>query len=331
MSETRPPPLVLIIGSGRSGTSWIGRIFDSLDSVLYLHEPDLVIYDPEFPVVPDPDRFETLLPHADALLDRLAAARPLKAVASRPIFRKSWRRPAAHHLRVLLIYGLRLAEEVLGNRVQRIPIPDMIDKSARGPQTTVIKSVTGLARLSYFATVRPDMPILHVMRHPCGMVASLLRGIAKGKMPRPHVYDRQLALPPARRRGLDRKAIDRMSDLELSATLWTIMHEWALERCPEGARVLNVRYDDLCADPLHEAQKMLSFCGLPFDSGVEAFIRSGLEAPTGGKNAYHSVIRNPAIAANKWREELSPAQIERIHEIVGDSVPGRLFAREGSP
>lgn len=318
----------MIIGTGRSGTSWIGRIFDSLGSVLYLHEPDLVLYDPDFPVVPDPDAFEALLPRAEALLERLCKARPLKAVASRPIFRKPWRSPTAHMVRLSMIYGLRALEEVIGSRVQNIVVPDLMDSSVPGPQTTVIKSVSGLARLSFFATVRPRMPILHVMRHPCGKVSSLLRGIEKGKMPRPYVYDRQLALPPAKRRGLDRKTVDAMSDLELSATLWAIMHEWALERCPPDARVLNVRYDDLCADPVAEAQRMLAFCGLPFDSDVEAFIRSGLEAPKDGKASYHSVIRNPAVAANKWREELTEAQIDRVFEIVGDSIPGRMFPRD---
>ena len=33
-------PLILLFGQPRSGTTWIGKIFDSHPDTLYRHEPD---------------------------------------------------------------------------------------------------------------------------------------------------------------------------------------------------------------------------------------------------------------------------------------------------
>ena len=211
------PDLILLIGSGRTGTTWIGRIFDSVPDTVYLHEPDLVVYDPAFPVVPDPALAPDLVAVADRFLDRLAHARPLKAVAARPILKKPYRSTPAHLARSVLIHGLRGLEEVVGPRIQKLRVPDLVRRAQRRDLTTVIKSVTGLVRLPIYAAARPTMPIVHVIRHPCAVVASLLRGIAKGKMPRPRLYDPQLRLPPATRRGLDRAAADSLDDLETVA------------------------------------------------------------------------------------------------------------------
>lgn len=324
-----PPPLVMIIGAGRSGTSWVGRIFDSLPTTLYLHEPDLVVYDRKFPVVPPPSELDRFAPDADRLLDRLMEARPLKAVGARPIFKKPYRSGIFHYTRAALIYALRVSEEVIGRPVQRLRIPDMIDRPSRAPQTTVIKSVTALARLPYLARARPDMPIILVIRHPCAVASSLLRGMAKGKMPAPRVHDPQLALPPARRRGLDRKTADALSPLERTAWLWLIMHEWAMEQQPADSRIMTVRYEDVCEDPKGAARRLFDWCDLAWSAETDAFLDASLETSPSDATApsYHSVIRNPAVAANRWRQELSPDQIETVYNIVGDSVPGRLFPR----
>jgi hypothetical protein len=144
-------------------------------------------------------------------------------------------------------------------------------------------------------------------------------------MHRPRLYDRQLALPPARRRGLDRGTVETLPDLELLAWYWVIMNEWAMERCPPGARILRLSYDRLCESPIEQARMMLAHCDLPWTDNTERFLQLSLGAGNEGK-AYHATIRNPALAANRWRQELSAEDVERVMAIAGDSEPGRLFA-----
>ena len=298
-----------------------------MPDTVYLHEPDLVVYDPAFPVVPDPALAPDLVAVADRFLDRLAHARPLKAVAARPILKKPYRSTPAHLARSVLIHGLRGLEEVVGPRIQKLRVPDLVRRPQRRNLTTVIKSVTGLVRLPIYAAARPTMPIVHVIRHPCAVVASLLRGIAKGKMPRPRLYDPQLRLPPATRRGLDRAAADSLDDLETVAWRWLIMNEWALEARPAAARVRILRYEDMAREPVTVARDLLAWCGLPWTPATEAFLARSSHGPAAGVR-YHGVVRDSRAAAERWREELSEAQIARIEEIVGDSAAGRLYLGE---
>ena len=42
-SPTIPSRSILVVGLPRSGTTWIGKIFDSHPRTLYLHEPDSAV------------------------------------------------------------------------------------------------------------------------------------------------------------------------------------------------------------------------------------------------------------------------------------------------
>src|ERR1700757_2925244 len=67
---------ILILGSPRSGTSWLAKIVDSHPDVLFRHEPD-----------------EASGTRANPTAQLLAWAQPtgLRVVAKRPWFQKSWR------------------------------------------------------------------------------------------------------------------------------------------------------------------------------------------------------------------------------------------------
>src|SRR5271154_2625415 len=51
-------PPILIIGYARSGTSWLGKIFDSHPDVMYLHEPDKLLPGKELPYFCDAAEFD---------------------------------------------------------------------------------------------------------------------------------------------------------------------------------------------------------------------------------------------------------------------------------
>ena len=40
---------------------------------------------------------------------------------------------------------------------------------------------------------------------------------------------------------------------------------------------------------------------------------------------YYSVVKDPLKAATKWKDELSPADIERIRSVVAKTQPGGLY------
>lgn len=47
------PRKLVVLGSPRSGTTWLGKIFDSHPDVLYLHEPDTIRRNWDIPFLPE--------------------------------------------------------------------------------------------------------------------------------------------------------------------------------------------------------------------------------------------------------------------------------------
>jgi hypothetical protein len=169
------------------------------------------------------------------------------------------------------------------------------------------------------------MPVVHVMRHPCGVVSSLLRGIAKNKMPRPYLFDNELALPPAQKRGLNRAKVDEMSDLEIITWNWLIVNEWVLENfISKDKRSITLLYEDVCEDPVANVRHLFKWCGLPLSATTKEFIQLSTN-PTHEDASYYSVVRNSHRSANRWHKELARKQIDHIYSIVGDSVLSKYY------
>ena len=274
-------------------------------------------------MVPKPDEWDSLVRDADTFLDELMRTRPLKAVSRRPVFRKAYRSRGAHFIRNGLVFSMLGVEKLLGSATQKIRIPDLTNSRGQKPITCILKSVSALGRLPLYGIARPEMPIIHIIRHPCGVVGSLLRGVKTGRMPEPKLYPPQLALPPARRRDLTEEKVERMSPLEKATWGWVILNEWAMERRPPDAHWKAFRYEDLCADPVAESRNLFAWCGLSWTKETQRFIDASLQAD--GSADYFKVIRNPAIAANRWQKEIPKEQIQQISDIAKYSLPGELY------
>src|SRR5690348_2541774 len=105
--------VILVVGSPRSGTTWLAKIIDSHPDVLYRHEPD------DF--VP--------AGHKDALteLQLWLRERRLRAAAKRPRFRKSWRSAQAELARSGYLACLAAAQRLplAGRLAQALVVPDL--------------------------------------------------------------------------------------------------------------------------------------------------------------------------------------------------------------
>ena len=68
--KTQPtgfPEMIVIFGSPRSGTTWLGKLFDSHPDVFYLHEPDSILVDREIPFQVNEDELEKyILPASES-------------------------------------------------------------------------------------------------------------------------------------------------------------------------------------------------------------------------------------------------------------------------
>jgi hypothetical protein len=315
---------LLLFGLPRSGTTWLGKIFDSHPDTLYWHEPDSVWRLPGS-LLPDAEGGE---PDEQALRDwlrQLQSSAPLKSQAKPPFFPKNYYGAARFQLRRLLI----LAASAWSRLGSAPSIPFLIPASHQDEVIPVWKSIESLGRLGLLHRHLPGLRSVHIIRHPCGYIASVLRGETRGKFddvsPSSEdwgLFEMLVATPQAKAVDLDLADLREMHPLQRLAWRWVIFNTKAMEELQAEAGATICVYEKLCADPLGESQRLLAHCGLPWDKRTESF----LDASTHGqKSSYYSVFKNPLSSAERWREELDEESIRLIMGVAGDSAPGRLY------
>jgi Sulfotransferase family len=320
--------VVLLLGAPRSGTTWLGKIFDSHPGVIYRHEPDLVLRTLDFPKICDEADIATYRSTARRYLDRLTMVRTLKTAGPFPLFRKSFQNGLTFHLRAALLLGLRACQQFppLSGWARRAQVPDFVGAEAAGHEPTyVIKSVTASGRVRLYAEALPEARIILIIRHPCGQVASMLRGLALNKFEKAVRVEEILGMPQADQLGLTAERLQAMSEAERYAWHWAAMNQKALDDLPRTARTKVLRYEDLGRAPLDVAHDLLEFAGLAWHDQVDHFIETSTRSS--GADRYYNVTRNPIAAMNKWRHELSPEDQERVLAVADQTEVGRLFTR----
>jgi hypothetical protein len=322
---SRFPPMILIFGSPRSGTTWLGKLFDSHPDVFYLHEPDSILVDREIPFQVGEDELEKYIAPASEYLLRLLEIRNIKVTGSLPVFRKQYRNTLLQLARTGYVYTSKIVGRgVDSERIHNINVPDCYGGSKKVNCRNVIKSVNSLNRATLFSRVNPDARVLHLIRHPCGYVASLLRGfrlnLLQGKSFMPAIS----RMPEAKQRGFTLNYLEGLAIEEQLACLWMVQNEKTMKELQGNKNYKLVVYEDLCLDPVTVTRELFSFSGLNWNAQSEKFIQDCLNADNGGKG-YFQIIRNPAKAASRWKDELDRNQVSRVIDFVSDSAPWRII------
>ncbi len=322
--------LLFILGAPRSGTTWLAKLFDSHPDVLYRNEPDTVLHEPRLPLLCPAEQVAAHRPLARDYLDRLLALRSLRSSGSLPTFRKRGQSLTGHRLRSVLIQALHAAQTLQRylpqDVLERIPVPDPRRGRAAVPPLIVVKSVNARGRARLFAEVAPHGRIIFLLRHPCGQVASVLRGVALGAFAPP---DREeiLATPLAARCGLTRAGFAALRPAEQFAWHWAILNQMALDDLaplgPERLRV--VHYHDMVAAPQAAMAALFDFAGLSPDRQSAAFLERSTHHT--GRDGYYRVLkRDGQQAVNRWRSELAEDDQRRILAIADQVAVGRQIS-----
>ena len=323
--------MLFIVGMPRSGTTWLAKIFDSHPRVLYRHEPDIARRPAELPVYCPPDQVERYLPQAKSYLSAALAVRNTRTVGTRPLFEKEYRTRLAHTARAGLILGIKTIERIdrLSAWARRVSVPDLV-RPGTVPALTVFKSVNALGHLNLLMRASPGARAVLIVRHPCGHVASILRGQRLGKFESgigsgdDLKFFQHLALTPeAECHRLDTTAFRGMTSVERLAWRWALSNDKAMADFADDHRLQVVRYEDLCADPMAVARALFAATGLDWSDRSERFVAASTESC--GEEAYYGLQRDPARAAGKWREELTAEDAARVLGVAARTTSGRLF------
>ena len=318
--------LALLIGSPRSGTTWLAKIVDSHPAVLYRHEPDSINVRPDIPFVPRSLDVEPSLESAGAYLKVLISERASKSSGSQPVFAKSYRSALIDVLHRGMIYGVKGGEKLLGNPrfLGRYQIPDMISGRGASDILVFIKSVSSLCRTYMFSLACPDMKFVHIVRHPCAYVASTLRGKKLGLLSDDAYIETLAGMAGAIDYGLSMETLRAMTREEQLAARWMLQNEKVASEMDGNPRYRRVAYEELCSRPQAIADELFAFLGLEMTDQTRDFI---LQSSAGKSEEvrYFDVQRDSARAATGWMSELSTEQIERIRRVVSASTLGRVY------
>lgn len=317
-------PCILVFGMPRSGTTWVGKLFDSHPDTLYRHEPDSVqrLHMPRFPGKKGAHENREAL---ERFVAALPGWRSPEVVGKQPLFPKSYQSAAA-----LGAYRASVVAAKAASRMHR-HFPCLYRPTAADCDRVrlVWKSIESSGRLGMIVEALPNTHAIHLMRHPCGYIASVLRGEAMRRFSgaRPSADELWLLgmlldTPVAKNHPVSLAEIEMLTPEERLAWRWVLTQEQVLGDVSGCDRVLTVRYEDICDQPLAMTRRMFRFTGLDWHPQTGQFV----QASTGATHAdYYSVYKSPQVSAGRWRSELPSRVVDRILRILRDSTMSRFY------
>jgi Sulfotransferase family len=321
----RPKRTILLAGAGRSGTTWLGKLMDASPSVFYKHEPDNVEKLSIFALVPS--RLDLIVdndgycPAFQDALERTFWQHGLMFLAS-PELANDFLRSGPWKVVNLALRGIKkmgfAQEPTLKLR------PWMFRRSV-DEVSLVIKSVVSNMRLAWVHQHFPEIKQVLIIRHPGGYLNSWLNG------KRDHGWSKfgkkgrlnQAIIPLARpehEKYLD--SYENGTDFERELIYWIIANETPLLQLGEKSGLMTVVYEDLCENPQKIMSQVYEHCEIPFLTSTQEFIE---QTTSRQEDGFHSVFKDPRVAAEKWRSELSQEQIEIVERYLAGSILAPLW------
>lgn len=313
--------VVLLLGSARSGTTWLANILNSYDDVVYAHEPFTRTSHPEIRAVIDEIKTSGVVGHADRSLLLREWSQAYHDVRRPPFFSKKFRS---------LPSGLML---LAWFSARHSPWGQKLFKQAFSPRKglkyqLLVKEVEwALHAHAMVGVMRPRLILIY--RHPCAVVASQLEGhrlgLLNGRSAEEWLENHE---PIASRLGYSRAEVLRLRPFEFAALRWLATNRLYQELKSAYADTLEVVYERLCTDPLGESRKVFEFLGWEFAPVTERFIRKSTsqgETSLAGRlqfqHPYFRIMRDPNVSMSAWKEKLTADEQERILAIVRPLFP----------
>jgi hypothetical protein len=308
---------ILILGAPRSGTTWLAKIIDSHPDVLYRHEPDATV-PPPAALTPD------ALP---PLLARWAAGTSGRTVTKRPYFRKSWQPGWARILHTLLGTAVSAAAHLPPplKALAGLSIPDL---ATRGVPRLAIKSIGWAEGAAVLARTLPESRTIFILRHPCGQVASVMRGNRQRRfelktqgtdMP----FDEAGAIRFAAAHGTAAAAFQALPDAAKYAWSWRAFNEPTYAALAAQPNVHVVLYEALCTESVTLTGRILRFARLDWNRQTEDFVARSIAHR--GDAGYYAVFRDAVATAEAWRTTMPPADQAAVRSVVSASPLVRFW------
>lgn len=282
---------ILVTGSHRSGTTWVGRMLALSGEAGYMHEPFNPRRVPGWSGERIPYWFlyvtdENERHYVDVVRDVLAFRYP----------------------------GLSNLRHVLSPRGAALFGPDLA-RSIRyriAKPRPLLKDPIALFSAPWLAT-RFDAQVVVMIRHPAAFVSSIKRlgwhfRFRSWLAQEPLLRDR---LEPFRD-DMHRCWAGEGDVIEQGIVMWNAIHHVIDAYRSEHPEWSFVRHEDLAAAPVEGFRDLYSHFGLTWSDKVEAGIRQHSEGETAETRRHGAVKRDSAATVDLWKTRLAPEEIDRI-------------------
>jgi hypothetical protein len=292
---------ILVTGSNRSGTTWLGRLLAEAQGTVFVNEIFNVAH-------PQPGLLGARFPHWFMYLDDELGRPYVEPLQKTLELRYDW---------AGLPRSVRSPRDVVraarAYRCTRVPA----GSRALLKDPIAVFSAPWLERTF-------GMRVVLTVRHPAGFAASLKRLDWRFDFAnftaQPRLMD---TLPTADRELITRYAATPPSIIHQASLLWRVIYGR-----PQGARWLTVRQEDLAAAPEHHVRAIYAALGLEFTPEIGAHVRrvTAAENPADAPDGQaHTRARDSVGAIGAWRRQLDADEISLVRELAG-SVAERFYA-----
>ena len=307
-----------ILGYPRSGTTWFANLFNTHPDVVYRHEMIGRCYK-QFP-----DELFQKLKSSQTLTDD-DYNKAIKVILSpdvesdrAPFFKKNHLKISSPKIRYFSWLATRAVSFLK-------PLYSFLFYPNGQNLKLVIKETRSAIDMdNIIAGLRSDKNII-LFRHPCGAIASSLRGIETGKMQPSTKANREKWFSDNNdkeyfiNQKLQLAEILSMPEYEYLAVCWRLQNEDYLS-LPANNNNIYIHYEDFMVDQEIKVKALFNKLALSYDPSVERFIQasSGIkhEKPLmkDSSSSFYSVYRSEGFNPNKWMDSLDLEQISTIEK-----------------
>lgn len=296
---------ILVTGSHRSGTTWVGSMIAQSPDVHYIQEPFNVAYPPgkgicaaQFDYWYTQINSDNSLPYQRSFQRTISFSYNLLEALKKPVSRK-------RVCQILSEYREFLHSKILKRRA-------------------LLKDPLALFSAEWLFEEFDTRNIV-LIRHPAAFASSLKRKnwgfdfshfIAQEQLFNdPNFYFRDEVFQHSR---------SRKSIIEQAILLWRILHSRISQYQQKYPGWLYVRHEDISMTPISEYEKIFSYLQLDFSQHIQQIIsdHSGSQNPAEAQTGLTHVLRRDSKANIKsWQKRLTQAEIQHIYNEVQDVSP----------
>ena len=302
---------ILVTGSHRSGTTWVGEVLSTSSATTYIHEP--------FNGMCRPGIFSFEFPNVFTYITEENEIEFYSDIASMLSFQYDAKAELAACKTPRDV--ARLARDYA-----------VFYQSKRLSKSPLVKDPMAILSAEWLAK-KFTAKVLMLIRHPASFVSSC------HQLKWPFYFENFLNQPLLMRdylhpfesemvRCIEDKQSEQYSIDRLSL-LWKVLYYVVARFREKHSDWLFVRYEDICNNPMDQYTHIFSDLNVAFSSASQSFIR---ESTTYANSKHyleeiHSVKRDSKKHVDVWKRRLAPEDIQRIRQIV-EPVAAEFYTDE---